>query len=433
MQQVSERQGRLQFLVLCGLLAVAATAAFPASALAAAREEGLPIGDLVFKPSLNIGFVYDSNVYRTQLSPEADFGMSARPKIEFVYPGENFRWELAAYYRFFTYFNVNRGPGINHDDLRLVNEFGVRTSVDVNRQGKFGFQVSPELYNRPSAAGWGGEASEGARASGDNVEQDLGVGIPLGILLRPTRAFEIGAGGKWDWARSYYPRRLFDPSPVVLGNRHEVSGDLSIDWRFFPRSHILLSGQLGGVLWGAYDEDTAQHSEQLPGTFFRVRLGLKGDITQKLSFMALGGYGGVYFGEENEDSNLTGPNGLLGQVEFALRPVLTQRLALGFRRDYIFRYFADQISETQGYFKYSGLFFGRLQPNARFSYTYRELVGWLNRTEHQWNAGGGVNVIIMPWLQVGIDYAFSAVNPSSDDSGEYIDNRVNLSIQLGFD
>ncbi|HCP45259.1 MAG TPA: hypothetical protein DIU15_04425 [Deltaproteobacteria bacterium] len=423
------------FLALCGLVVLAASSLYSTPASAAGKTEGVPIGDLVFRPSVNVVLVYDSNVYRAQLNPEADFGLAVRPQFEFVYPGENFRWELSTYWRGFTYFNVNRGPGINHDDLRLVNEFGVRTSVDLNRTGKFGFKISPQLYNRPSSAGWGDGDEDGARAAGDNVEQDLGVGVPIAIALRPTGAFHIKPGGEWNWARSYYPRRLFDPDPVVLGNRHEVSGKLGVDWRFFPRSHIVFTGQLGRILWGPYDEDTAQHGTdpQLPGTFFRALLGLRGDITKKVSFMAMGGYGGVYYGEDNESSNLTGPDGLLARVEFALRPVLTQRLALGFRRDFLFRYFADNIAETQGYFKYSGLFFGRLAPNASFSYTYRQIQGWLDRQEHQWAAGGGIKVIITPWLDVAVDYRFSAVNPSSDDKGEYIDNRVTLRISLGFD
>ena len=60
-------------------------------------------------------------------------------------------------------------------------------------------------------------------------------------------------------------------------------------------------------------------------------------------------------------------------------------------------------------------------------------MGWLTRTEHQWGAGGGIHVIIMPWLQAGVDYGFSAVNPTSDDSGEYIDNRVTIRFVVGFE
>jgi hypothetical protein len=36
------------------------------------------------------------------------------------------------------------------------------------------------------------------------------------------------------------------------------------------------------------------------------------------------------------------------------------------------------------------------------------------------------------WFHVTARYGFSAVNPSSTNEGEYIDNRVNLGIILGF-
>ena len=77
--------------------------------------------------------------------------------------------------------------------------------------------------------------------------------------------------------------------------------------------------------------DTTRHREQLPGTFWRAWLGMQGDITRKLSFMGLVGYGNVDFGEGGEEFDVSGIGGLLGQVEFSLRPAITQRHA-GARR-----------------------------------------------------------------------------------------------------
>jgi len=396
-------------------------------------EDGVALGEIVFKPSVRIEMVYDSNVRRATLSPEADFGLQLRPGIAFVYPGDNFRWTLDAYYRFFSYFNAGDTPGIDHADLRVFTEFGLGTQLDVNREGKIGLQFGPSLHNRPaSSAVSGNDVSAAARAAGDSGDQELGVSVPVKVLFRPTNAFLIHVKGGWDWSRPYYPVVTFDPNPIILGNRHQVGGGAGIDWRFFPRSHVLFNGEVSRVLWGSFSDSAVNHSAQLPSTEWKLWLGLQGDITRKLSFMGMVGYGNVDFGEGNEAFDVNKVRGLLGQVEFSLRPALTQRLGIGFRRDFRYRYFTNRIIETQGYFKYRGLFFERLQIAADFSYTYRDMAGWLTRTEHQWGAGVNVDVLLARWFHVLAGYQFSAVNPTSTNEGQFIDNRITLGVMLGF-
>ncbi len=389
----------------------------PAPVLAA--PDGLPVGPLVLKPSLTVDAVYDSNVYRQQTSPQADFGLQAVPRFALEYPGENFGFTLDAYYRFFSYFDVGDNP--SHSDLQVVNQFGIGTSFDINRKGKFGVNFAPEFNNRPAS-----------RGIGDSTDLELAVGVPVQLTIRPTKSFEIGVDGGWRWTKSYYPTKAFDPDPIVLGNRHEVQGGLSVDWRFFPRSHVVFDGQAGRVLWGEISEGEALNDRQQPATFFDLRLGLVGDISRKLSFLAKIGYGNVLFDAGFEDKNLTGAAGLLGEAEFAMRPVLTQRIAIGFSRSFNFQYYADKIVDTQAYFRYAGLFFQRMQVTGEFSWIYREMTGFVARTEHQWTAGAGIDVTILNWLRAGVAYAFGTVNPSSSNEGEFVDNRVTLGVTLGF-
>ena len=395
-----------------------------------AAEDGIPLGEIVFKPSVKVEAVYDSNVRRSQLSPEADFGLQVRPAIGLVYPGDNFRWTLDAYYRFFTYFNAGDNPEIDHSDLRVFTEFGLATRIDANRQGKVGLEFAPSLANHPGSSGLDGSSAAGS-ASGESADQELTVTVPVKVHFRPTSAFQIFVEAGWDWSRPYYLSTAFDPNPIILGNSHQISGGGGVDWRFFPRSHVMFSGEVSRVLWGEFDEDTVNHSAQLPATEWKLWLGIQSDLSRKLSFKGLVGYGNVDFGEGNESFDVTGPGGILGQVEFSLRPVLTQRLGIGFIRDFRFQYFTNRIVETQGYFKYRGLFFERLQIAADFSYTYRDLAGWLTRTEHQWGAGVNVDVLLARWFHVVAGYRFSAVDPTSTNEGEYIDNRVTVGLRFG--
>lgn len=409
-------------LVLLGLL-------LPSGSLLA-EESGLPVGSLVIKPSLSVEAVYDSNVFREQLEPEADFGLQVKPGFGLVYPGDNFRWELDAWYRFFTYFNLGAN---SHDVLRTYTDFGLSTTLEANRKGKFGFVFAPEFSNQRAPRG--ADTGEG---DGSDLAHELSVATPIGFRLRPTKAFLVDLDGGWEWTRAYYPDQVFDASPLVLGNSHDVHGGLGIDWRFFPRSHLLIEGEGGRVFQGEVDEGVVRHAPALPGTYWRASLGLFGDVTSKLSLMGVVGYGNIYFGEENQEENLTGVDGLLGRAEIAIRPAVTQRIAFGFKRDFYFRYFANRILDTQAYVKYKGLIGGRLAILSDFSYIYRDLKSddsdarSSTRNEHQWAAGIGVEIMAKEWLHVTARYRFSAVNPSSTNEGEYIDNRVNLGFVLGF-
>ncbi len=385
---------------------------------AVAAESGLPLGPLVAKPGVTVTALFDTNVYRDQTDPEPDFGLSVKPYFGVVYPGDDFRFSLDTYYRFFTYFNLG---GRNHNVFRRVTDFGVSAGIDAGRRAKVGFSTNPEVFNAPATRGFG-----------DGTEQNLGANVPLAFHFRPTKAFQINVRGRWNWNRAYFSPVLVTLNPIQLGNRHEIAGGVGIDWKFFPRSHLIFDGEFGRVLWGRVDGGQSASSPQDPAWFWRLWFGLKGDITRRLSLLAMIGYGNIHYGAGASTTTLTGPSGILGKVELAVRPVTTQRLAIGFNRDYAFAYYTNRIENTQAYFKYQGLFFQRLTAKFDFSWTYRNLVGYTTRTEHQWTAGVGLDVMIAEFFHVEADYRFSAVNPSSTNQGEYIDNTVQLGFTLGF-
>ncbi len=413
------RRLRLLALLACAALCLPGAAS-------AADESGVPLGPLIAKPSISVELVYDSNVYRQQQAPQADLGLQAIPRIGLVFPGESFRWELNAHYRFFTYFNV---AGRNHDDLRDLANFGISTSFDLGRQAKVGFWIAPRFYNRRGARGADIQPEQGS-----DLAYELGVVLPLELRFRPTQAFQIGVDAHWQYTRAFHP--IFDPNPTVLGQPHDVGGGVSLDWRFFPRSHFLIDADVGHVFQGP--ASPVRSDTPVENTYWRALVGMKGDITRKLSMMGLIGYGNVYLGQSLRAKNLSGIEGLIGQAEIALRPITTQRLALGFRRDFSFRYYAYHITDTQAYFKYKGLIASRLQIQADVTYIYRDLEGndggddGIPRTEHQLSAGAQVDVFIADWFAVLAGYRFSMVNPSSTNQGEYIDNRVNIGLRLGF-
>lgn len=391
------------------------------STTAGAREAGVPVGEFTLKPYVSVMGVVDSNVYRAAKGyAEGDGGVEVQPRFAIVYPGKNFRWTLNTGYRFLTYFNANN---TNHSNLRVVGQFDVSSTFDVNRQGKLGFWFGPKLGNAPVR-----------RGGADNVDHQMTVTTPLRVLIRPTKAFTIDVDGHWAWERSYRPARAFDPNPIQLGDRHDVGGGLGVDWRFFPRSHLTLDGEVARNLWTTLDSTAVNHTQRDPATYWRAYFGIKTDITRKLAMLAQIGYGGIYFAKDTTAAadNLKGAEGLLGRFELAISPVQTQRFTLGFDRNFEFVYFANRSTETTGYFGYKGQFGGRLGLNVDFSYIHRDFKGGLDRWENQWAAGAGVEVMVTEFFVPSVKYTFSAMNPTTNQTGEYTDHRILLGVALGF-
>jgi hypothetical protein len=386
-----------------------------------AAEEGLPLGDLVIKPSIGIHLLYDSNVNRTQLDVEGDLGVRVKPALGVVYPGNNFRWELNASYLFFTYFNLGDN---DHSNLRRVTNFDLSTTFDINRQGKVGFFLAPLFSNRP--------VLRGVESAGE--DEELTVAIPIELRLRPSKAFNVDVHFGWQWWRTYFGGgAAFNPSPLVTGNHHTINGGAGVAWRFFPRSTLILDLDVARSIWAENPTDFS--AEQNSSWTWSFLGGLKGDITRGgvLSFMAQIGYTNRYFDGGDAASNLVAAEGLIGRVELAIRPVPTHRVSFGFDRSLGNQYYSSRIVNTQAYVKYKGLLFDRLALNADFSWLFRVLgVVDPRKTEHQWSAGIGVDVLITQWMHATVDYRFSMVNPAVPDIGEYIDNRVMVGVVFGF-
>jgi hypothetical protein len=397
-----------------------------ASVPAAAGEPGLPAGPLVAKPSVAANLVFDSNVYRTSPGTEKrDLGLDVSPAIALVYPGDNFRWELGALYRLFLYFGVADGGPASRTDLARVTEFSVGTSLDINRLGKLGFYVAPSLGNVPIRRGYG-----------EGTEQQIYASVPLELRIRPTGAFSIDVGGRWAWRRTYDEGpSLISASPLILGDLHDVGGGLGIDWKFFPRSHFVVDADVGHTFWLATVGAAALDTNRFDGTYWRVSLGLKGDITRKASFRAIIGYGNIYYAEAPAQ-NLTGIDGLIGDVEISFRPATTQRIAIGFRRTFSYDYYADRIEDTSPYLSYLGLFAQRLEVSGDVAYDYREMMGGVNRNEHSLGAGVSLFVIGTEYFRIGGSYRFSgtlAATPVTADSNAlYTDHRVLFGVTLGY-
>jgi hypothetical protein len=400
-----------------------------------AGESGIPVGDLVLKPGVRIGFVYDSNVASEATALEPDIGIEVQPYLGIVYSGENFLWDMSLHYRLLKYADLNLPAGRTHSAYSTFTTFGFSSLFDVNRKGKVGFYFAPSVENRlvrtGSEAGDGSPPTAGGQSGSD---YKFGVSMPIELRLRPTKAVTLTPKFKYGLDRFYFPSGPFAPNPDVLAQSHLLDGGIAFDWRFFPRSHLLVDLTGGYKHWEDQATSGSALAAQTPAGHFRALAGIRGDITRKLSIMLMAGYG-YSFAIGNEALNLAPENGILGSFELGIRPVTTQRLAFGFKREFSNPYYAQWQSDTQGYFKYKGLWFGRLGTQVDFAYIYRDLKavsGGADRKEHQITAGILLEIMIAEWFHIDASYRFGAIPTTDTNTAEYLDSRVLVGVTFGF-
>jgi hypothetical protein len=252
-------------------------------------------------------------------------------------------------------------------------------------------------------------------------------------VLRPTRAIDAKPHIGWDFERSYFAPVPFSPDTVSLGNRHRIAGGFDVDWRFFPRTRFVLETTIGQVVWAGSNVLTTVAGGQVPTTFWKIFVGVKGDLTRKLSMQAQFGYGNAYFPAASGIPNLTAAEGILGRFELAIRPSPLHRIAFGFARDFDHLYYTPRVDSTQVYVKYQGLLFDRLTAQGEFSWLLRNLVGGsVDRLEHQWTAGLNLSFMVVRFFHIEGGYRFSAVGPTDNGTGRYVDHRGQIGVTFGF-
>src|SRR5208282_1520906 len=116
---------------------------------------------------------------------------------------------------------------------------------------------------------------------------------------------------------------------------------------FRPRTALIYDGTISTRLYNnaggaAFDEHTS--------TPVRVRFGLEGLITSRLSLLALAGYGATFTSGASNDVSVQQYDSMIGQVELRFFPtvartelqakpsLLVSTIALGYTRDFVASY-----------------------------------------------------------------------------------------------
>jgi len=439
--------------VACATLVCALAGASPGFALEA--DEGVRLGaNTRFQPGILISGAYQSNVYRTESDLEGDVTLRLEPHLRLVHRSANANLDLWGEYHFKKYmgaYDRADGDDVGHKDLDVFLNYLVGVDLVTRPDSPFSFMTGDKL-SRISREFDNSDLISVGYSRMDNLTNQAHIGVEG----RPGRSLRIQGLFHFDLGRYTGARAHIGPDTDrrVYGQAFDLYGSLVVGWKFFPRTQLMLKADWGHILWdprfsdpdGAASGGTSAEVagiDQNDSDHWRVWLGVQGKFSRKISLQALIGYGNAYFPDSaaGREGNLRGVNGLLGKAQLHWKPIPTQRITIGFVRDYRYIYFADYYVSNSPYVRYHGQIAGFLLPRFEFAYLLRDIhsehytstTASGVRTDHEIRINAGVDFQIADFFSVGPKFRLWSIVASNEPSdATFMDIEAGINIELGF-
>lgn len=384
------RRGRQPLLVL----ALAATAwAAPAGAL--------DLNGIKVTPSVTYRGEYDDNVFRTQFDKRSDYANIVRPGITVeATPG---RHEIRAAYlaEIIRYVNHTTNDSDRHTASLIGNfnftRFATRFREEFRRTDDF---PTTELTRRIKR--------------NENV---LGGGLDYDVFGRWGLGFDV------TWENFNYLRSDFD-----FLDRNTYTYATNLYYRITAKTRAF--GEYDFVR-EIYESDKTRDTNRHRGL-----LGVRGDLTERLSLTAKGGYERILF-QSSERSGQDQEN-VVVSLEGNYRPVERLGIGLILTRRFEPSTFANnaQFGTSMATLILTYAFTSKITviPRGFFGVdNYRQSSLNIDRQEKRldYNYGGGLTVQyrLQKWIRLEGSYDFSR-RDSNFNSNDYDDNRVSFAVTL---
>lgn len=249
-------------------------------------------GGWTLTPSLTISGGYDSNVFRSgegEDNPDVDAPVVfVEPSLSISNPGaRNFLLDFDASLQWEQYFGSDQSYAVG-DGTAIVNpteQSGFSANADVvgtlNPEGGVSLTLDESItrINEPS------------NFAGNNTYNWIlnRAGATLGVHPG-ARVLDVALGYHW-WLYA------FETGNLQHLDRNEHRFDLNAQWRFLPKTALLVEADYGIIDWvdsanpGSRDDRNFTTLANYGATPLRVQGGLNGLLTQRVALRFLGGYG----------------------------------------------------------------------------------------------------------------------------------------------
>ena len=407
----------------------------PGAAFAEAGDH-LKVGSAEVVPSLKLGYEWRSNLYLEEnpLFPASGEEGTVRGSAFVATPGlslslltNEVSLELGASYGVRKFFASSNSQDSNYNvaNLDQFNNFDVAGNLHILPNGLVGLRLeeSMAVSNRPIESQFADDALI------TRTRNDTG-GY---IVLSPGNALSFDLGG-------FFLYDQYDgnegSSELVSGSRVNnklgYGGALRSQWEFFPRTALVLDGQVEKFDWERnvvttagdeqLNENTGNGLAMPDGWGWRASAGIKGRVTNKVVVNAVLGYGQTTYDEqsvldyadaissnvwgdeldpsEGWGKDLKGIAGLLAYGSVTWTPVNGQSFSAGYKRDFQDSWFTNYVTYNSGFARYNGALARRWDLRLEGNYRLEAYNGEVVRNDHVLSTTAGLSYDATYWLSL---------------------------------
>jgi len=401
---------------------VAAGASCAAAAFAAPGDH-IRAGAAVITPSLDVGLEYATNPLQVQADAVggADFLLS--PKVEVLVDTSELAVRVGGEYQLRKYFS----QALTRMDR--FSDFSVDAAVEVLRDQPLGLTFSDTAGFRNNASGDDG----GSYQSQFNNRFDGAATAHLG----PTLALSVGGFYQLD--------NYFIPGAnrqIAYNYRDAYGPSWAVDWKFFPRTAVVVEGEYRINNWGSNLLSTRNPDQPLGGVLvipdsnqITTQAGLRGRITERLTLVLMAGYGNVFYDTNIEGGpdpslgyfqNTKGFNRLLVTSQLGYEFGVGQKVSVGFRKTFLDTWFTNFVAYNEITGNFDGRIGSRFGVNARVSMRYEDYYGQVTRNDIRLRAQGDLTYFMEDYASLTAGVSWLQRASFQDDAVEYDDLNVHL-------
>lgn len=392
------------------LIGALASLALPSAALA--EGKGFPIGEKSrVHTRLDLGVAFDTNPDRFTDSV-SDWRMTVRPGLAINVPGEHIEFNLggkvAVDYYFGTGAQIDRG--FVGGDVGLDFRAGSEKSV-------IAFELGDHITRTPSFFADVGTVGSAER----RFRQWYNVGN-ANLVLRP-------GGGALEFRIGYTNRlSLYDDLPQ--SQRHGVAFETL--WKFFPKTALVFNADLS--FFSA--ETQVGALDTLRSSPYNITLGLRGQLTQRLTAELAGGIGDSLTWTDSFFSDLatTNQRTFIARVMLAYAIFDLSEIAVGYDRSLIPVIYLNSYSVDSPYLRLKVGVGPRLNFQGMGRYEFRSFQG--DRSAHYIIGDVRAEYWFFDFLNASLAYQLMFQEPSTGIAvgGEILDNftRHQVLFTVGF-
>ncbi|MCP4807461.1 MAG: outer membrane beta-barrel protein [Proteobacteria bacterium] len=401
----------------------------------AAPGDHVQVGRATLSPSIDLGTEFRSNLYLDEDSDEAISGAAliVQPEIAVVMKTNEVILDLGARYGIKKYYwtAADGNPDYDRSNLDRYNDIASHLDVHALPNSIVGFKLGTvfDVDNRPTESKWADKAIISHVTSDSRAA----------LAVQPGNAFSFTAGGHFLY--DFYsgnPDASFNSS-ARLNSRTAYGPEAQVNWRFFPRTALLLDFNMDWFDWsenavnavgGQGAEDLGDRLGLPDGREWRLSAGLQGRVSHTLVINAMAGYGQVDYDEQSvldraaalaaqgargaEEINvgegwatdLKGLDGLLITTRATWTPLTGQSLSLGYQKDFQDSWFTNYVAYHYGFLRYNGLMASRFGLTLEGGLRYEQYVGELTRNDMFIRTRGGVAYNAADWMDLSLNAAW---------------------------